>query len=73
MQFLIVFTGKSIKHVLFQKMIFNIDNPDKKAIEFDMHINKICLYLFIYIEGYNKLEKGMGNIMAIDDIYLAML
>ena len=49
------FTNKNIKYAVFQKMIFNIENLDKKAIGFNAYINKIRLYLFIYIKGHNKL------------------
>ena len=49
------FTGKSIKHAVFQKIIFNMEDLDKRAIGFVANINKIRLYLFMYIEGHNML------------------
>lgn len=49
------FAYKSIKHNMFPKMVFNIKNLDIKAIGFVAHINKIRLYLFVYIKSHNRL------------------
>lgn len=50
-----IFTNKSIKHAVFRKMIFNMEDPENKAIQFGAHINNIRLFLFMYIESHNRL------------------
>lgn len=38
-------------------MIFNTKNLNKQTMRFGIYINKIKLYLLIYIESNNKLKK----------------
>lgn len=45
------FTCKSIKYDVFQKMIFNIKNLNIRAVEFGAHVNKVSLYIIIYIKS----------------------
>lgn len=49
------FIEKIIKQDIFQIMIFNIKNLVIKSFRFILHINKICLYQFIYIKNDNRL------------------
>ncbi len=49
------FAYKSIKHGVFRKMIFNMKNPDIRAVRFGVHVDKVSLYSLIYIKSHNRL------------------
>ena len=66
------FACKSIKHYVFRKTIFNIKDPDIKAVRFGANVNKVSLYSLMYIKSHNKLEKCASNILEIDHTDLAM-
>ena len=49
------FAYKGIKHSVFQKMIFNMKDPEIEAIGFGVHFDKVGLYSLMCIKSHNKL------------------
>ena len=46
---------KSIKHSVFRKMIFNKKDLDIRAVGFGVNVDKVILYLLMYIKSRNRL------------------
>ena len=49
------FAYKSIKHSVFRKMIFSNKDPDIIAVGFGANVDKVILYLLMYIKSRNRL------------------
>ena len=49
------FACKRRKHGVFRKMIFNMKNPNIRAVRFGAYVDKVSLYSLMYIKSYNRL------------------